>query len=339
MTKRQPNTSDELGDLLAERDRIEAWLAALDARQTSTPPAVYERVKGDYSARLQALVAQLHERAGDLEEQVSKLAAKLSAVEAEQRVRADERAESELRHAVGEFAEDKWTEVSAVSDVELTRLDSRCTELTTELTRVRDLLDSARRAPSGVHVAVSDDPAAPRPTPAMMPAMTLAMTPVMTPAVTPAPSPERESPAAPAPTAAPLRPSIPAVRPRSTTPSFDELAFLSSIAADGAQPAPRPSGVAAQAPTRASRADVANPEHLTRGTTPTGLSDAMVNVPRASTELRPDTAPPVSQRDSATFLKGVQSDHSKTLKCGECGAMNLPTEWYCEKCGGELSAL
>ena len=104
-------------------------------------------------------------------------------------------------------------------------------------------------------------------------------------------------------------------------------------------PAPRLSGTAAQAPARPSRAEPAIPEHLTRGTTPTGLSNSMVNVPRATTELRPDTAPPVSQRDSATFLKGVQSDHAKTLKCSECGAMNLPTEWYCEKCGGELSAM
>jgi hypothetical protein len=30
---------------------------------------------------------------------------------------------------------------------------------------------------------------------------------------------------------------------------------------------------------------------------------------------------------------------AKTLKCGECGAMNLPTEWYCERCGAELAAL
>lgn len=28
-----------------------------------------------------------------------------------------------------------------------------------------------------------------------------------------------------------------------------------------------------------------------------------------------------------------------TLICGECGAPNLPTEWYCEKCGAELSAI
>ena len=29
---------------------------------------------------------------------------------------------------------------------------------------------------------------------------------------------------------------------------------------------------------------------------------------------------------------------SKTLRCTECGTYNLPTEWYCEKCGAELSA-
>jgi hypothetical protein len=28
----------------------------------------------------------------------------------------------------------------------------------------------------------------------------------------------------------------------------------------------------------------------------------------------------------------------KAPVCGECGAPNLPTEWYCEKCGAELSA-
>jgi hypothetical protein len=30
---------------------------------------------------------------------------------------------------------------------------------------------------------------------------------------------------------------------------------------------------------------------------------------------------------------------ARTLRCGECGAMNRPTEWYCEKCGAELAAL
>jgi hypothetical protein len=29
----------------------------------------------------------------------------------------------------------------------------------------------------------------------------------------------------------------------------------------------------------------------------------------------------------------------KTLKCRECGTMNVATEWYCESCGAELAAL
>ena len=33
------------------------------------------------------------------------------------------------------------------------------------------------------------------------------------------------------------------------------------------------------------------------------------------------------------------SGQEKTLRCQDCGEMNYPTEWYCERCGGELAAL
>jgi hypothetical protein len=33
------------------------------------------------------------------------------------------------------------------------------------------------------------------------------------------------------------------------------------------------------------------------------------------------------------------ADRHKTLKCNDCGSMNFPTEWYCERCGAELAAL
>ena len=43
----------------------------------------------------------------------------------------------------------------------------------------------------------------------------------------------------------------------------------------------------------------------------------------------------------AAHLEPVDEDApvEKTLKCKECGTMNLATEWYCEKCGGELAAM
>ena len=40
-----------------------------------------------------------------------------------------------------------------------------------------------------------------------------------------------------------------------------------------------------------------------------------------------------------SYLKDVPKEQVKTLKCRACGTMNLPSEWYCENCGGELAAL
>jgi len=47
-----------------------------------------------------------------------------------------------------------------------------------------------------------------------------------------------------------------------------------------------------------------------------------------------------SDRSSQTDLRADrEGGPKKTLKCGECGVMNFPTEWYCERCGAELAAL
>lgn len=45
--------------------------------------------------------------------------------------------------------------------------------------------------------------------------------------------------------------------------------------------------------------------------------------------------------ESATLDAPANEDApvEKTLKCRECGTMNLATEWYCERCGAELAAM
>ncbi|SRR6266550_1382943 len=64
--------------------------------------------------------------------------------------------------------------------------------------------------------------------------------------------------------------------------------------------------------------------------------------------LRPgggSAAPPstaVATPPSVPKTGGTQdprSEQHKTLKCPECGAANYPTEWYCERCGGELATM
>src|SRR6185503_17545970 len=37
--------------------------------------------------------------------------------------------------------------------------------------------------------------------------------------------------------------------------------------------------------------------------------------------------------------KPAAATGAKTLKCGECGTLNRPTEWYCERCGAELAGI
>jgi hypothetical protein len=45
---------------------------------------------------------------------------------------------------------------------------------------------------------------------------------------------------------------------------------------------------------------------------------------------------PPAQPQVARPSKGTVK---KTVKCTDCGTLNLPTEWYCENCGAELTAL
>lgn len=83
----------------------------------------------------------------------------------------------------------------------------------------------------------------------------------------------------------------------------DELAFLKSVTEDEKGGAPSPK--------RASGSQYQ----------PTDVSA----LPKAA---------PTSQEQEAE-----DEEAAKTLKCKECGTMNLPTEWYCENCGAELAAL
>ena len=380
MTK-QSKATDDLGELLAERDRIDAWLSALEGRRETTPPQVYERVHGDYAARRDALVAQLGERMGDLEASLAKLATKLATVEEELRAKQEARAEAELRAAVGEHTPEKWAELAATSDAELAKLQARRTEVARDHAHARELLASVKRSPSGAHPAVSDAdgavraPAVPAPAaPAPRAAPVIAEPELVIMAlgemlVAPAASaPKRPSaattvPAEPAPRAsgAVERPG-PATAHRINTPGADELAFLRSIELDQARKSsavqpivappltPPPRAAATSATTEPTLARISTPDPRTTKPSlapddPSLLTDAAVNVPRASTDLRPvsgehrQTSSRLTSRDSANLLKGVQSEHSKTIKCAACGAGNFPTEWYCERCGAELSSL
>ncbi len=121
--------------------------------------------------------------------------------------------------------------------------------------------------------------------------------------------------------------AAPSAPPQRLTPSpgvgrrtsgFDDLAFVSSlIAPDDRRPPTAPIPAAA------------NPAPIAPADAPTPRTD------RSSSAVGRPSGP----ETPSSFMKGVRGESVKTLKCQECGTLNYPTEWYCERCGGELAAL
>lgn len=119
---------------------------------------------------------------------------------------------------------------------------------------------------------------------------------------------ERAPPPPPPPEIAPAEPAAqrmpkPPRPPREPEPAqpVDELTFLKSVADEEPRPAP------------ARRA-----------------SNPNITAPQASRAVETSAAPAAGKA-----APGV----AKTLKCGECGTLNRPTEWYCERCGAELAGI
>lgn len=67
---------------------------------------------------------------------------------------------------------------------------------------------------------------------------------------------------------------------------------------------------------------------------PATTATAMRSPETPMLRIVPNTPPPV-----ASPTPSAAPDAAKTLKCAECGTMNYPSEWYCERCGGELAVL
>src|SRR5687768_18059316 len=95
------NPMDAVSGLMLERQRFEAWIAALEQKRSITPPHVYERVRGDYEVRLKEVIQKLVGRTSELKETVAALTARLAKLQSDENAKRDERYEAELRATVG----------------------------------------------------------------------------------------------------------------------------------------------------------------------------------------------------------------------------------------------
>jgi hypothetical protein len=282
-------TDNSIEALLEQRAQYEEWLAKLDSAANKAPPAVRQKVRADYEVRLRGVIDRLRGHAATIAEELQRHQTTQGELDAQRRQAEDELAEAEVRHTVGEFGEDEWRRISEESDRKLSGLRDQLKTVGGEIARlveVQGLIAAPARAAEP----------APPPQPAPHAEDVIERSP-------PPPPPPAAEPVAeaPPPRTTP-RPTPPRGREPEPAGAVDELAFLKSVADEGARPAAgrRPS----------------NP----------GASPA----PQASRAV--ETAPAPGGKSGAP---GV----AKTLKCGECGTLNRPTEWYCERCGAELAGI
>jgi hypothetical protein len=354
-TLSQERPTDAIAALLQERQRYEQWLAALESRRATTSSHVYARVHEDYEARLGRVLDELGGRSAELRQVVDTLTDRVTTLQTEENGHRDVRAEAELRAAVGEYSPEQWREVSQTSEADIARIAARRAEAASELAQVQQLLNMATATPRRSDPNASAPPAPPAasataPAPAAAAAAAEGAQPASG-----RPAPRQSGAAAGASGASSAADAAPGGPPT----SFDELAFLNSVVEPKGQPAPVAPAVES-APRRTSAAVSAAATHAK---TPAA---AVAAVPAPSAPARPAITPvdvaavtgaappadkpaekpvaPAARAPSITnpvplFLRDVPVEQIKTLKCAECGSMNYPTEWYCERCGGELAAM
>lgn len=224
MTQMPTPATETLDELLAETQRYAGYLEKLEERRDGTPPHLYARLHEEYEMRLADLRLRAEVEADALAAGLEEDAAAVQDAEARLARVEEERAEGELRAAVGELDPRVWAKRLNGLNAQVTSIGAERDALVAALAHRRTLLEEVQ-------------------------------------------GPRRPIP------------GVPSDRPPRV--SFASPAFGGAVETPPSPPAPAAG----------------------RATPPAdGMGDG------------------------------------KSRKCHDCGTLNFPTEWYCERCGGELAA-
>jgi hypothetical protein len=326
---KNPRIGDPIDRLLQERQQYATWLSRLDATSDTAPETVRGKVRSDYKARLDSVIDQLRSHSDGLAQQLERHKDTRSELLTREAQAKEIMSEAEVRHAVGEYSDAKWQQIRGEAQKNLVAIREELTELGEEISMLENVQHLIASPAMPEPVVEPPPPPAPEPEkPAPPPVMEHPAPPPPPPAPAPvepvaeAPKPVAPTGQPPKPSAVPVRPVkpkegpptpgrtlwFPSVKEEEVNAGVDELAFLKSVSEDE---------TTGPSPKRASGGHIRPPEPIPAApqvTSPTPVGTTPGERPSTQTGAR-------------------------TLKCGECGTMNRPTEWYCERCGAELADL
>ena len=312
--------------LLAESDAIRGWLTRLADGPTSVPDSVRQRVRGDYQRRLDDVTAGLRAHADLIASRLHADRTEHAELQSRANSAREALAEAELRHLVGEYDSARFESERRRHDSDIESCQVTLGAVSERIARLEEINALVLRAPRPLAIAIEPELPEPVAAPEVRP-----FTPVE-----PEPVSIRD-----------LAPDATAGHGSLDGPTAD------GFAPDGAAaPIPdsgplsfRPSGNGPEIP----RAPAAPPVRARpfESAPPLGIPGADVP-PRfvrpgevlAKQPAPPAVAvPPAVTAEPAPAAEANAAPVGRTLRCGECGAMNRPLEWYCEKCGAELTAV
>ena len=302
MTDSKSHDLSEIESLLASRQQLTEWLERLEEAGNRAPEAVRTKVRSDYQGRLAQVVHQLAAHRDVINTTLEGLQAQSQETGQLRKEQLEVRAEAELRHTVGEYTNDQWQLIDLETTGKINGLEHELGKLAEEIKRLAEVhgLIAPQAEP---HRRAAEPPAVERQVPSVEPR-------AAEPEAAPAPMGPRlvtEEVLIPAP-----RPEAPRFVPR------------------GGAPAPRE-----PAQPRVPRV-TPMPAPATQGN-----DDELAFLRSVNVEIEaPSRTPGTSQPAGTSEVEVRQGPTAaKTLKCSECGSLNRPTEWYCERCGAELAAV
>ena len=340
MSKSKVNALDTLRALIAERQQYDQWIATLESKRDGTPEHVFNRVYSDYRSRLERVRGEIRSHAEELQLSITALTSRLAEVAKEEEAKRDSIQETELRAAVGEYDAAEWESMRAEAGRQLEKIAADRASLDSQLAELESIRKLSE-VTSGSEAASATAPAVPSPAPIQS---------------APAPPPVQGLP----PRDAESKKESDSVVER---PRFSDVGWPARDVETPPASAPAAAQSGGQTPTpgrtRSATPPLSQPvAQQARSVAPAARStvDATVAAPRPSASpspAPPAPTPPPKRRTptgkdaqiSSGFSKPVPTppegrpEVNKTLKCPECGTPNYPTEWYCERCGGELATM
>jgi hypothetical protein len=334
LSKKGRNTQTAVEKLVEQRRLIHDWLAKLRANVDGMPSHVIERVRNDYRTRLDSVMAELASHRDSLREALEEAQKRHEELDDLAQHKKDELTELKLRRQVGEMDDPDFKDQNSEMQSTIEQIKKDLTATIRDIEKYEEILEV---------ITAGESPAA------------------------------RDEDSGHDEDEAEKKPSKKSEKSKGTAAAkpVDELAFLKSVTSmvnavklpPPAPPEPRKEPAkAAEAPVTIDAAPglitlpggsepraPAKPREAGGLIVVTGNEDAAKAMEPPAPPPPPPPPPPKPGTGGAAAVvpSGVpQASASRVdpsiaqsgVRCKQCGAVNRPTEWYCEKCGAELAA-